>query len=531
MACRATVLAVISATFVAGISTRTAADEIADRVTAAKAVRKQSIESEYAGLRSAFDDAIKVMAAGGKLYPTQDLVAQKEAFLSTGKFPSAATVKSAPALKAGVEKYVAGRRSANALLVQTYREAINEYTKNLEIDKATAVQSAMDAFIAEENNYFENLGGDAAQDDKNKPFGSREPARRPGLLMRYGGTEASERAVDAALKWLVRHQNQDGSWSLSRFNAQCRQGKCDGAGTADSDAAATAFGLLPLLGAGYTHKTPGEYQKSIRAGINWLMQKQKPHGDLSAGSGHTMYTHGVATIAMCEAYALTKDLRIGQSAQAAILFIQRAQDKNGGGWRYHPGEPGDTSVVGWQVMALKSAQLANLKVNPQVFDGAKKYLTMAAGNELGWKFGYTGPGPTPTMVSVGLLCRQNLGAARDDPGLAEGGKYLLANLPDLKANRNIYYWYYATQVMHNMPGDDWDTWNVKVRDTLIEAQVPGNGCGAGSWSPTEPHLDAWGQHGGRMMTTSLSCLCLEVYYRHLPLYSDEKKAVPQEATP
>ena len=353
-------------------------------------------------------------------------------------------------------------------------------------------------------------------------LGGRGKGSRQAMVARYGGTKGTERAVNAALNWLARHQNRDGSWSLSKFNAHCHYGACSGAGSAESDAAATAFGLLPYFGAGQTHTTEGQYKNNIRAGINWLMQKQKPNGDLSAGSGSTMYTHGLATIAMCEAYALSKDSRVGQSAQAAINFIQASQDKNGGGWRYSPGEAGDTSVVGWQVMALKSGQMAKLNVNPQVMAGAKKFLTMASGSEYGWKFGYTGPGPTPTMAGVGLLCRQYLGAAKDDPGLVEGSKYLMANQPDDKGNRSIYYWYYATQVIHNMLGEDWDTWNKKMRKILVNTQDR-QGCPAGSWDPAKPSADAWGQHGGRVMMTSLSCLTLEIYYRYLPLFDMDQK--------
>lgn len=518
MSCRSTILAaVIAATCSAVITSHAIADEIGDRLTAAKAERSKSIESESATLRAVFDDAVKTMAATGNLNDTKDLIAQKEAYQSAGTLPSAST------LKAGVEKYIVGRRAASAKLVRAYREAVSEYTKKLEIDKATAVQNAMEAFIAEEKTFFSTVSGGAAKDDKQqKSFFSRDVHRRETMLTRHGGNQDSERSVAAALKWLSRHQNKDGSWSITRFNSQCRQGKCDGAGTAESDAAATAFSLLPFLAAGQTHNTQGDSQKNIRAGINWLMQKQKPNGNLSAGSGHVMYTHGLATIAMCEAYALSKDKRVGQSAQAAINFIQAAQDQNGGGWRYHPGEAGDTSVVGWQVMALKSGQLAELKVSPDVLDRAKRFLTMASGNELGWKFGYTGPGPTPTMAGVGLLCRQHLGAAKDDPGLAEGAKYLMANLPDDKGNRSIYYWYYATQVIYNLQGEDWETWNRKMRDILVNTQDAGKDCSTGSWSPTRPSPDAWGNHGGRLMTTSLSCLCLEIYYRYSPLYDNNK---------
>ena len=126
-----------------------------------------------------------------------------------------------------------------------------------------------------------------------------------------------------------------------------------------------------------------------------------------------------------------------------------------------------------------------------------------------------GQGPSNTMTSVGLLCRQYLGAKRDNPMLIGGMDYLMNHLPD-EGFPNIYYWYYATQVMHNMSGYEWDTWNRKMRDLLVHTQVRNvNECANGSWAPEK---DAWGRQGGRVMQTSLSCLTLEIYYRYLPLF-------------
>ena len=92
----------------------------------------------------------------------------------------------------------------------------------------------------------------------------------------------------------------------------------------------------------------------------------------------------------------------------------------------------------------------------------------------------------------------------------------MAHLPSID-QRNAYYWYYGTQVMHNVPGPEWDVWNRQMRRVLIESQVK-EGCAAGSWDPDEPKPDPWGEQGGRIMVTSLCCLTLEVYYRYLPLY-------------
>ncbi len=362
-------------------------------------------------------------------------------------------------------------------------------------------------------------------------FGNRGTGSRKAMVGRYGGTKATERAVGAALYWLARHQDPKGNWSLQKYTQQCKDKSCTGTGGQESLSAATAMGLLPFLAAGQTHASPGPFRQTVFNGVYWLMNHQKADGDLSADAASQMYSHGLAAIAMCEAYGMSKDKTVGAAAQRAINFIQAAQNSKTGGWRYHPGEEGDTSVVGWQLMALKSGMMAGLTVSPAALDGTKKWLmsvskgggaggTGSAGMG-GGQFSYQPDGgPTPSMSAVGLLCSQYLHAGRADPVIVGGVQYLMANLPDHNAH-NIYYWYYATQVMHNMADKDWDTWNRKMRDILVHEQAT-QGCASGSWDPDKPVRDAWGPQGGRIMMTSLSALTLEVYYRYLPLYKLDK---------
>src|SRR5262245_12209669 len=347
-------------------------------------------------------------------------------------------------------------------------------------------------------------------------FGSRGTGMREAMLG-SGGTKQSERAVAAALNWLARHQSSDGHWSIQHTSA-CKGGRCPGPGNHESDCAGTAMGLLPFLAAGQTHESKGPYQQNILRGINWLIKHQRPTGDLKAGPGSQMYSHGLATIALCEAYGMTQDQRVGYAAQAAINFIESGQNKQGG-WRYsHGSEDSDTSVFGWQVMALKSGQMAGLKVDPKSFEACRRYLDSCARGKYKSEFSY-GPiqsNPTYTMTSVGLLTAQYLGARRDDPVIVNGIEYLLDHKPNI-TQRNTYFWYYATQVMHNCPGPQWDEWNRHMRRILIETQET-KGCAAGSWDPQLPEPDPWANQGGRLMVTSLSALTLEVYYRYLPLY-------------
>ena len=142
-------------------------------------------------------------------------------------------------------------------------------------------------------------------------------------------------------------------------------------------------------------------------------------GDLSYDQG-VMYGHGLASIALCEAYGMTKDTGLAEPAQQAVNFIVYAQDPTGGGWRYTPHQPGDTSVLGWQLMALKSAHMAYLIVPPKTIKGADHFLdTMQT--ESGAAYGYVRP-ERPSTTAIGLLCRMYLGWKHDAPPLGAASK-------------------------------------------------------------------------------------------------------------
>jgi hypothetical protein len=351
------------------------------------------------------------------------------------------------------------------------------------------------------------------------PFSGRQGPAKARLIRREGGSVESERAVELGLDWIVRHQRSDGSWSLDH-KPQCRGKGCPTDAHADADTAATGLALLPLLGAGLRPDEASRHQEAITKGLNWLLKQQKPDGDLFTGGGDNtqMYSHAIATMALCESYGITGDKRLRDAAQRAVNFIVSAQNHENGGWRYHPGEAGDTSVLGWQMFALRSAHLAKLKVDDAAVKGAMKYLDAAATNETKTKYAYVPhQGATPVMTAEALLVRQYLGWTRDMPAMKRGSQLVYEHLMKSK-DRNIYYWYYATQLLHNMQGNEWRKWNIRVRDGLVTMQVTGDGCDRGSWDPNRPVGDAWGHQVGRHFVTTLSLLTLEVYYRYLPLY-------------
>jgi len=279
----------------------------------------------------------------------------------------------------------------------------------------------------------------------------------------------------------------------------------------DARNGATAMGVLPFLGAGQTH-VEGSYQRNVQGALAYLVNSMKSNGSLHE-SGGTMYSHGLAAIALTEAFGMTNDRALMAPAQASLNFISYAQDPVGGGWRYQVRQPGDTSVVGWKLMALKSGHMAYLQVNPNTIRGAERFLDSVAMSN-GAYYGYTSPARRSTMTSIGLLCRMYLGWTLEHEGLQEGVRYLSDRGP---SRSDMYYNYYATQVMRQVGGEYWEKWNEEMRDYLVRTQVK-EGPEKGSW-----HFDCnrGGVRGGRLYNTSLATLILEVYYRHLPIYQQQ----------
>jgi len=356
----------------------------------------------------------------------------------------------------------------------------------------------------------------------------RGEAVRGQMVKKLGGNDASEAAVARALEWFAKHQLPDGSWNYDHRGGQCA-GQCGNAGNlVDCRTGATAQALLPFLGAGQTHKQ-GKYKKNVEAGLYFLTSQMKVKngtGDLAQGGG-SLYSHGLASIVLCEAYAMTHDKGLMAPAQLSLNHIVYAQDPVGGGWRYQPRQPGDTSVVGWQLMALKSGHMAYLQVPPGTIQGAIKFLDHVQ-SDSGAKYGYTDPGGGQATTAIGLLCRMYLGWKKDNAALGRGVDFLSKTGP---SEGNMYYNYYATQVLRHYGGEGgeggeaWDKWNKKMRDQLVDTQEK-KGHLSGSWFVGRG--DHGAERGGRLYCTSMATMILEVYYRHMPIYG---KAAAEEEFP
>ena len=294
----------------------------------------------------------------------------------------------------------------------------------------------------------------------------------------------------------------------------------------EADTALTGLALLTYLGAGYTHKD-GKFATTVANGLDFLIAQQRPDGDLRGASKAVgMYCHAMATLALCETYALSLDDGLRDPAERAVLFLVRSRARDGQAWRYAPAaQQGDTSILGWVVMALKSAREVGLRVPDQagLNRGIVQWLDSVATGQDGGLARYQAPDPvTATMTAEAWVCRQFLGAGGPGATSTEAAAYLLKHESD-RGDSNFYYWYYGTLAMYQHGGQPWTRWNTRIRDRVVKLQRS-SGHPAGSWDPDD---SLYGAKGGRIYCTTLAALTLEVYYRYLRLY--DKPNLPLES--
>jgi hypothetical protein len=364
---------------------------------------------------------------------------------------------------------------------------------------------------------------DAKASTSGAKFDHRDAAGRQQMLQKYGGSVGSENAVSLALQWLARRQRADGSWDFVDV------GPCTSPGRIMNPIGGTAYALMPFLAAGHTHKA-GPYRKQIEAGLRFLTQigVSVPAGydlrgvlnkrDDDVEPNYAYYVQGAATLVLCEAYGMTRDRALKAPAEAAVLFLLNSQDPRGGGWRYTPGQPGSTSCTAIQVMALKAAEKAGIRIPETTWAGVSNYLDGVAIDREG-RYGYetTKKAYEASVTSMALLSRMYLGWGRDDGDLRAG----VALLDKRGPYDNLYYCYFATQVMRNWGGQEWERWNGRLRDDLVAWQEQ-TGDAQGSWAPRD--RSDYSISGGRLLITSLATLTLEVYYRYQPLLPEQTEA-------
>jgi hypothetical protein len=349
----------------------------------------------------------------------------------------------------------------------------------------------------------------------------RSIPQRQEVAVGLGGTVKAAAAVDAALTWLAAQQEQDGRWDASRWAAGIEHKIAGhdrkGAGT-EADTGVTGLVILAMLANGQTH-LEGKFRKNVQRGLEFLLRSQAPDGNL-AGEARLfahMYCHGMALLSLSEALAMTGDVRIRPYVERGVQYTINSQHPTTGGWRYQPADDGDMSQFGWQVMALKSAALAGIRIPQKTREGMLHFMQRCEQGRRGGLCGYQPGAPASRpMTAEALACRYFLDLAPNQTLVDEATEFICGELPQA-GTPNLYYWYYGTVALFQVQGPVWHRWNEAMQSQLLRLQRT-DGHLAGSWNADT----VWGSYGGRIYSTAMATLCLEVYYRYLPLTSLDK---------
>jgi hypothetical protein len=358
-------------------------------------------------------------------------------------------------------------------------------------------------------------------------FGSRFGKGKEKAL-RSGGSTVAE-SVEKGLRWLKNHQDEDGRWDAANFMKHDKEGTpCDGPGNPVNDVGITALALLAFLGDGSTMKV-GVHKEVVRKAVKWLLQQQGEDGLFGTTSSHEhIYSHAIATLAMCEAYGLSDYKALRAPAQKGIDYIQAVRNPYKV-WRYFPRDgDNDTSVTGWMVLALKSAEEFKLKIDTDALKAAELWFDSVTDPSTGVA-GYTRKGEgssrkesmqtkfpsskTECMTAVALISRVFLGQdPKKYPVMEAAANTMLKKPPvwnEADGSIDMYYWYYGSLAMFQMGGNHWTQWSQKMKDAILKQQR-NDANFLGSWDPKDP----WGEDGGRVYSTAIMVLCLEVYFRY-----------------
>lgn len=380
-------------------------------------------------------------------------------------------------------------------------------------------QSATFESVAQPKNAFVTTKRSSVRLGDGKPvpkmYELRNSSDRLKVLEARGGSVETEQAVEAALLWLANHQETDGRWNPSKHGGGTETKVFghdrDGAG-ANADTGITGLALLSFLAGGHSH-LEGPWQETVRDGLGYLVNQQDSSGSFAGQSRlfARMYCHSMALLAVSEAYAMTGDPKLRDAVKRGVSYSVKAQNRYDGGWRYQPGDEGDMSQLGWQALALHSAKIGGIDVPEDTVAKMHSFIDSCAVKSGGGVAAYRpGHAPSTTMTAESLVARYVLGQTVSDRVVREA-KFEISGQMPAGGKPNLYYWYYGTMAMYFAGGPEWEQWNEKVKSVLLSSQEHSD-IHRGSWAPD----GLWASYGGRVYSTALSALILEVYYRYLP---------------
>ena len=372
-------------------------------------------------------------------------------------------------------------------------------------------------------------------------YSQRTAAKRADWIGQLGGTPGSETAVAAGLAWLARHQADDGHWGPDCLGAgpgaKCEPDRpCSGPG-GRYEAALTGLAVLAFQAGGHYDFNEHQYSENVARGLHCLADQQGFNGelvgslnDVSEGPGQTatrfdrcyMYEHSIATFALAEACAVAKaahrqpDPQLWNAAVKGVRFIE-SQQHDDGGWRYHSDKrlPSDSSVSGWAMLALKTAREAEIEIKPETVPRLVEFFKKVEEPLTGRTHYMAATFGTDALTGVGMMVDEFVNQQTSTQRVQRAAPYL-ADLAESqwggKSKSSItdyYLWYNCTLAMFQAGGEPWKRWNDVTRERIVSLQVQGTDCTRGSWPPS----DRWSHEGGRIYSTALAVLTLEVYYR------------------
>jgi prenyltransferase beta subunit len=296
----------------------------------------------------------------------------------------------------------------------------------------------------------------------------------------------TKRAIEAALKFLVREQLADGSWG---------------------NTAITGFVLLAFMANGHV-PNQGDYGKSVAKGVQFLLQCVRSDGYLVGSKGGNMYCHGMATLALTQVYGMTGDEEVKKVTKKAIDLIIKTQN-NEGGWRYDPAPTGaDISVTIMQVMALRGAKDAGLQVPDKTMADSIKYINRCRDNRTGgYKYQPYAAGAGYARTAAGVCVLQLCGEYEADD-IKKAVEFMERVGDDFG-----HYWYghyYAAHAMNQIGGEQWERYYKRMRDRLL---APGMQRSTGEWYDGRREAAY-----GPAYQTSIAVLILSVPTHYLPIY-------------
>lgn len=327
-----------------------------------------------------------------------------------------------------------------------------------------------------------------------------------------------QKAVDAGIAWLVKHQDDDGRWDSDGFGKHDPDSKTDGAGSPTHDVSATGLAVLALLGSGSTMRL-GPHAKAVKKAVYWLSRQQQENGLFGTNAAHDfIYDHAIATYAVCEAYGLSTHESVKQIAQKGLDYLESHRNPYAV-WRYQPRDnDNDTSVTTWALQALESGRFFGLTINKEALVVASTWYDQVTTPD--GRAGYTKAGERSSrlpaeaekfppekgeaMTAAATWARYLLQQTPDKkPVMQASLKVMLDNPPRWEEGHiDAIYWYFGTAAAWQAGGKHWAEWSRTLRP-LVEHQRT-DGHFAGSWDP----IGVWDGMSGRVHVTALYALTL-----------------------